>query len=146
MKIERKWAMPSHKTFTIKPIKELLLEELGSEFIDPFPFPFKNDALEYLKSIKSNSVDRLAFDPPYSARQLKEMYSNAGLSYDTKCSYWSKLKDEIARIMKVGGTVVCCGWNSMGIGKKRGFKMIRILMVAHGGNHNDTIVTVERKL
>lgn len=33
----------------------------------------------------------------------------------------------------------------MGLGKNRGFKMTRILLVAHGGSKNDTIVTVEIK-
>ncbi len=36
--------------------------------------------------------------------------------------------------------------NSMGMGKNRGFEIQRILLVPHGGNHNDTIVTVEKKL
>jgi len=146
MKIERIWAMPNHRTFQIKPIKELLVRELGDNFIDPFPFPFKKDALQYLKSIPTDSVEKLAFDPPYSPRQLKEMYSSAGMSYDTKCSYWSELKNEIARIIKVGGKVISFGWNSMGIGDKRGFKKTEILIVPHGGNHNDTICTVEIKL
>lgn len=145
MKITRVWAMPNHKTFTIKPIKELLEREVGSDFIDPFPFPFKTDALEYLKSLETDSVENLAFDPPYSPRQLKEMYSNAGMAYDTKCSYWSKLKDEIARIMKVNGKVISFGWNSMGMGASRGFAKIEVLLVPHGGSHNDTICTVEIK-
>jgi len=146
MKIERVWAMPNHKTFTIKPIKELLYKYFEDEYVDPFPFPFKKDALEYLKKFKKNSVSKLAFDPPYSPRQLKEMYGGAGLSYDTKSSYWSNIKNEIARIMKKDGTIISFGWNSMGIGKNRGFKIIEILLVPHGGNHNDTIVTVEIKL
>jgi len=146
MKINRVWAMPSHKTFTIKPIRELLSRVLGNDFIDPFPFPFDKDALEYLRTFKDNSVDKLAFDPPYSPRQLKEMYGGAGLAYDTKNSYWSELKNEIARIVKPNGIVVSFGWNSMGIGKNRGFSIDEILLVPHGGNHNDTIVTVERKL
>ena len=33
----------------------------------------------------------------------------------------------------------------MGIGKNRGFEMIEILLVPHGGSKNDTIVTVEQK-
>ena len=37
------------------------------------------------------------------------------------------------------------GWNSGGIGKKYGFKLNRILLVAHGGQHNDTICTVDIK-
>jgi len=146
MNIERKWAMPSHKTFSIKPIKELLEEEFAGEYIDPFPFPFERDALEYLKEIQSDSVNQLAFDPPYSPRQVKEMYSNAGFAYTTKASYWSELKNEIQRIMKKGGKVISFGWTSQGMGKNRGFKITRILLVPHGGNHNDTICTVETKL
>ena len=33
-----------------------------------------------------------------------------------------------------------------GIGKTRGFETLEILLVAHCGNHNDTIITVERKI
>jgi hypothetical protein len=32
------------------------------------------------------------------------------------------------------------------MGKTRGFEIIEILMVCHGGNINDTICTVERKI
>ncbi len=146
MGIERIWAMPNHKTFEIKPIKELLEREFTKDYIDPFPFPFKKDALEYLKSFQDNSVTELAFDPPYSPRQLKEMYSGAGLDYTTNSSYWSALKKEIGRIVKTGGKVISFGWNSGGIGMKYGFKIEKILLVPHGGQHNDTIVTVEIKI
>lgn len=44
-----------------------------------------------------------------------------------------------------GGIVITCGWNSGGIGKKYGFEIEEILLVAHGGWHNDTIVVVDRK-
>lgn len=36
-------------------------------------------------------------------------------------------------------------WNSGGIGMKYGFEIEKILLVAHGGWHNDTICTIERK-
>lgn len=39
-----------------------------------------------------------------------------------------------------------CGWNSAGFGKVRGYVFEEILLVAHGGAHNDTIVTVERRM
>jgi DNA modification methylase len=32
------------------------------------------------------------------------------------------------------------------LGKTRGFELKRILIVAHGGSHNDTLVTVEEKI
>ena len=59
--------------------------------------------------------------------------------------YWADCKNEIARIIKPGGKAICFGWNSMGLGKNRGFKMERILLVPYGGSKNDTIVTVEKK-
>ena len=51
----------------------------------------------------------------------------------------------MARIIKPGGYAICCGWTSQGLGKNRGFEMIEILLVPHGGSKNDTIVTVEVK-
>ena len=63
----------------------------------------------------------------------------------TQASYWSNQKKEIGRILKPNGIVITCGWNSGGIGKKYGMEIQEILLVPHGGWHNDTIVTVERK-
>lgn len=147
-KIERVWAMPNSRTFTIPPIRKLLEEETTpGVVIDPFPYPFKTDALEYLKAIPSDSVNNVRFDPPYSQRQLREMYDNAGLSLERMNNgYWSECKKQISRITKVGGKVVSFGWNSNGIGKGLGFEIIRIMLVAHGSMHNDTIVVVEQKV
>ncbi len=41
--------------------------------------------------------------------------------------------------------MLCFGWNSGGIGINNGFNLKEILLVPHGGNHNDTICTVEVK-
>ena len=60
--------------------------------------------------------------------------------------YWGDSKNEIARLTKPEGLVICCGWTSQGIGKGRGFEILEILLVPHGGSKNDTIVTVERKI
>ena len=147
IKFERYWCMPNHKTFTIKPFKDLIANELGSNYVDPFPYPFKQDAIEYLKTIPENSVDHLVFDPPYSQRQLKEKYHSNGLSFDhpMNASYWSNCKKEISRVVKRSGKVISFGWNSGGIGTKYGFNITKIVLVAHGGQHNDTIATVEVK-
>lgn len=148
MKITREWAMPNKKTFTIKPIRELI-ERYKSEglWLDPFPYPYKEDALEYLKRFNEGSADGVLFDPPYSPRQLKECYDNQGMVlHDTKSSVWAKWKDEIAKRIKVGGICLSFGWSTNGLGKVRGFKIIEVLLVAHGGNHNDTIITIEKKI
>lgn len=64
----------------------------------------------------------------------------------TQVSYWAKQKAEISRIVTPNGIVISCGWNSGGIGKKYGFEIQEILLVPHGGAHNDTIVVVEKKI
>lgn len=171
MKIERIWAMPNKHTFTIKPIAELLVEEIDEYYmerlwIDPFcgensPANITNDlnskinadyhmdAINFLKMFEDESVDGVLYDPPYSPRQVAECYKSVGMDTQkgikTRATFWSEIKNEIARITKVNGKVICCGWNSMGIGITRRFVMTRILLVAHGGNHNDTIITVEIK-
>lgn len=171
MKIERKWAMPSHWTFKIKPIANLLKEEMGSGlfteglWVDPFageyspaqetndlnparPTKHHMDALDFLKTFPDVSVDGVLLDPPYSLRQVSEHYKQAGIKvtgWHTSMAWGKRIKDEAARILKPGGKVLCFGWNSMGMNKSRGFEMTRILLVPHGGSKNDTICTVEIK-
>ena len=74
----------------------------------------------------------------YGDRRLPERY--------TTTEYWRMCRTELARVVKPGGKVICCGWNTTGMGKSRGFRMDRILLVPHGGQRNDTIVTVETKI
>lgn len=166
MVINRTWQMPSSKTFSIKPIAELIHKYARGRIIDPFAnnsklatitndldsqynTDYHLDALDFLKMFKDNSVDTVLYDPPYSPRQVSECYKKLGRTVDmqtTQASYWSRQKDEIARIVKPWGIVISCGWNSGGVGIKRGFDIEEILLVAHGGNHNDTIVVVEKKI
>ncbi len=107
------------------------------------------DALEFLRQFSDISVDLVLFDPPYSPRQVSECYKKLNKSVNmqtTQSSFWGNIKKEISRIVKKDGVVITCGWNSGGIGKTLGFVQIEILLVPHGGWHNDTIVTVEKKV
>lgn len=167
MKMSRQWAMPSMHTFTISPIRELIKRYCGNGkgWIDPFagensPAEITNDlnpdkptmfhlhALDFAEQLKDGQFYGCLFDPPYSLRQVKECYQSIGcvdfLAQDTK-KFPCNIKRAIAPKIKAGGYVICFGWNSIGFGKKLGFDMVEILLVSHGGNHNDTIVTVEQK-
>lgn len=176
MIIERAWAMPNKNTYSINPIKKFLKENLPDRtvsnreypVIDPFAgveghtfadstndlnpeasTDFNLEALVYLQLFPGRSVYGVLFDPPYSPRQVSECYKLFGEAVNmetTQSSYWTKFKKEIARIVRPGGIVISCAWNSGGIGKKYGFEVEKILLVAHGGWHNDTIVTLERKV
>ena len=166
MKINRVWAMPNSRTFSIKPIREIIDRYANGVIVDPFAnsnkiatitndidpqydTDYHMDATDFLKMLETESVDTVLYDPVYSPRQLSECYKKIGKSVTmetTQSSYWSKQKAEIGRIVKPGGCVITCCWNSGGIGKKYGFEIVEILLVPHGGWHNDTIVTVERKI
>jgi DNA modification methylase len=102
---------------------------------------FNKDALDFLKEFEGNRADGILYDPPYSITQARQY----GKKEFSSMKYWADCKNEIARIIKPGGKAICFGWNSMGLGKNRGFEMTRILLVAHGGSKNDTICTVEIK-
>lgn len=140
--ISRAWAMPNKRTFSIKPIKEMA-EKYGLEpCFDVFPFGDEIDVLARIKKVPDASRLTVIFDPPFSPRQAKECY---GINAVRFTSLVRQLKDEVARITAPSGHVISCGWNSNGMGKGRGFVQVEIKLVAHGGSHNDTIVTVERK-
>jgi hypothetical protein len=165
--IRREWAMPNSNTFSIKPIRELLHKYVldGEVWIDPFANQSKvatitndlnpeydtdyhMDALDFLKMFDDDSIDGVLYDPPYSLRQVSECYKNVGIQVTqemTQRSWRRKHMDEIARILKPSGKALCFGWNSVGVGKKRGFELVELLLVSHGASHNDTIITVEQK-
>jgi hypothetical protein len=79
---------------------------------------------------------------------VSEVYKKVGRTVNmqtTQASFWSAIKTEISRVLVVGGKSITCGWNSGGVGSS-GLKIIEIVLVAHGGWHNDTIITVEEKI
>lgn len=166
MIITRHWAMPNAKTFSIKPIKELILKYKSGVGADAFARDSKmaeitNDldpttsaehhmeALDFINSLSNESLDYFLFDPPYSPTQVSEVYKKLDKTVNmqsTQSSFWGNCKKAIAKKVRVGGYCITFGWCSNGIGKSNGFEIVEILLVAHGGWHNDTICTVERKI
>ena len=162
MDINRVWAMPNKWTFAITPIRNLIEVYAGNggNWIDPFsgqssiaeksndidpatPAEFHMDGLDYLKGFSTGIWSGVLFDPPYSLRQIKELYNDKGHAVSMRITEYKK---EIARLVRPGGYVIRAGWSSNGIGKKYGFALREILLVAHGSEHNDTIVTVEKRV
>lgn len=161
--------MPSHNTFDIPPIGAFVKSYLYKSNVSVDPFArnkrwatYTNDlnpetaaeyhmeALEFLGMLKAQNVtaDLVIFDPPYSARQVAECYSAVGRKttmQDTQGKSWTDWKAAINKICTQDAVVLSFGWNTNGMGLKHGFEIEDILIVAHGGVHNDTICTVERK-
>ena len=163
----RVWAMPSAWTFTIHPIRVLLDKYVGDGkgWVDMFagdnsPAEFTNDhnpkrkakshmeAIVFCQSL-SGQYRGVLFDPPYSFTQVKEHYTNLGQKVtkeNTSMKFYEGVKSAMCEKIVRGGYAISFGWNTNGFGKGRGFKIVEIMTVAHGGSKNDTFVTVEVKL
>lgn len=169
MIITKEWAMPNKDTFKIKPIKEFIERQIfrdavivepfvgNSQFgnitndINPDKFAqYHMDALAFLNILPDNSADIILYDPPYSLHQAIEIYQSYGadkLAISVgNMKYWRECKDRISKIVKPDGKCICFGWNTNGLGIKRGFRMDEILIVSHGGSRNDTLVTLETRI
>ncbi len=172
IKMDRAWGMPNSETFQISPIEDFLWRYLkeGMEIVDPFArnntFATRTndinpdtkaqchmDALDYLKMLVESELkaDIVLFDPPYSLRQVKEMYNSMGveklsMTETQRVGRWTEEKNQIDILLKPGGYVLSFGWHSNGMGKKRGYEIKEILLVAHGSAHNDTICIAEQNI
>lgn len=172
MNFSRKFAMPNSETFLLRPVADLLNHWLAgcAIVIDPFARNSKRGTVtndlnpntsaqfhmlaedfveEYAKD-EGAIADAVLFDPPYSPRQIAECYQQVGRKCGTEetqnARLYKRVKDGLDRMLKPNGIAICCGWNSLGFGMVRGYEVQEILLVTHGGAHNDTIVTVEKKI
>ncbi len=168
MRMSRVWAMPSADTFTIAPIREFVLRHSAGArvIVDPFARNSRlgthrndlnpntdaehhEDAVAFLRGMESQGLvaDVVLFDPPYSPRQIAECYREAGLTptmADTQSARFKReVREVIARLVRPGGTVLSFGWNSVGLGD--GWTISEVLLVCHGGDHNDTICVAHQK-
>ena len=165
MKFSRTWAMPNANTFSVKPIGDFVTRYLHGVTVDPFArnsglATYTNDlnpettaqrhldAVDFLEKLASEGVkaDVVIFDPPYSPRQISECYAAAGKKagmVDTQnAALYAKCRTAIRKMCKQGSLVLSFGWNSCGMGP--GWETEEIMLVAHGGAHNDTICLAER--
>ena len=168
MKFSRVFAMPSADTFSVPPIADFVKRHLHGVSVDPFARDsdlamYTNDMdpataaqhhmdagafCTFLASI-GVEADAAIFDPPYSPRQISECYRGIGrdvTARDTQNgAMYRRVRDALDALVKPGGVVLSFGWNSAGMGKGRGYVIEEVLLVNHGGAHNDTICICERK-
>jgi len=109
------------------------------------------DAFEFVEGMKSKALyfpnlilpftyDTVVLDPPYNIRKAREKYNGNWIGKFTK------IKNILPDIINPGGHVITLGYDTVGMSKSRGFEKIGICVVCHNGDHNDTLVLVERKI
>lgn len=170
MKIQRIWSMPNPSTFSMTPVGDILRHYLEgcAVIVDPFArnsriATHRNDldpetaaeshlpAEVYCQKLIKEGIraDAVIFDPPYSPRQISEVYRRVGLDVqraDTQSgALYRRVRDLLDTLLAPGGVAISCGWNSAGFGKERGYDPLELLVIPHGGAHNDTLLLVERK-
>ncbi len=170
IKFSRAFAMPSRNTFSAYPIGRFVRRYLGKSTVSVDPFardldwfthtndlnPVTNaqrhmDAEEFCKQLKAEGVkaDLAIFDPSYSPRQIAECYSAIGLAVGTEETQnghlYKRVRDALDDLVEPNGVVLSFGWQSAGMGTGRNYELLEILLVNHGGAHNDTICIAEQK-
>lgn len=157
--------MPRANTFECAPIAEFVRRYINGVSVDPFSrnsalashtndidlataSQHHMDAEAFLEMLASFGViaDTIIIDPPYSPRQISECYSGMGREVSKKdtqsAALYARVRRAARKLCKPGTVVLSFGWNSAGMGQGFG-EIIEILLVAHGGAHNDTICLAE---
>ena len=162
MLIHRKFAQPNKATFTMPAAREFVGRWLAGRevIVDPFARnetlgTFTNDidpdsiaqyhmeARAFLRMLVARGIKAHAiiFDPPYSPTQIARSYRNAGMVVTRTDTQSARLKGECRKLFRELAAPDCVvlsfGWNTVGMGE--GWSTEEILLLNHGGDHNDTI-------
>ena len=166
----RTWAIPNADTFSVPPIGAFVRRYLAASkaSIDPFArnkrwatvtndlnpetaAEYHMDAADFCREMarQGRFFDLAIFDPPYSPRQISECYKGVGRAVGMKetqnAVLYKNVRDALMPVLLPGATVLSFGWSSNGMGVGRHFDISEILLVAHGGAHNDTICIAETR-
>ena len=112
-------------------------DEFRVDISKEFKPDYIGDAYEFVKNTKLK-FDTIIFDPPYNLRKAREKYN------DSYIGSLTRIKNILKRVLTSGGRIIHFGYDTVGMGKTRGFEKIAICLVCHNGDHNDTICLVER--
>ena len=169
LRIERVFASHHKYTFRVKPVKKLLAEEMnGGIWLDPMsgyhspadvtndinpdtPAQHHEDALEFLKKQPHAHYDGILFDPPYSFENAKKIYALQDKPFMQRgivpfYNYIRQCRKALVPLVKPNGKIILFGYDSMGMGKRNGFLLERVLIIPMGWCKIDIIVTVDRKV
>ncbi len=149
---------PKRYTFEQPKLKEWTEKQCRGSVLNLFAGKTKLDISEYRVDISNEfnpdcisdaylfvtttnkKFDTIILDPPYNLRKSREKYGGRYVGSFTK------IKNEISRILNPNGYTIIYGYDSVGMSRSRGFKKTSICLICHNGDHNDTIVIKEQKL
>lgn len=157
------WSMPSRWTFSMPPVAAFLKRHLADRGVIVDPFCGQSTVACYRNDLARGGVDAerlvhdliaegiradaVLFDPPYSPRQISECYKGIGREVTTadtqNAALYSRVRAALTEILTEDGIALSFGWQSSGFGRE--WETLEILLVQHGGAHNDTICVAQRR-
>lgn len=119
----------------------LCVNEVRNDVDQKMPADYHLPADKFCKMAieKNMKFDTIILDPPYNLRKSREKYNGRYFGSFTI------IKRMVPELLNPNGRVITLGYDTTGIGKKRGFDKIAVCVVCHKGDHDDTLCLVERK-
>lgn len=99
---------------------------------------FVSDAFDFVRSWRGAQFNTIILDPPYNLRKAREKYQERYIGS------FQKIKEQVQYILNPGGRIITLGYDTVGMSRRRGFEKEAVIIVCHGGDHNDTLCVVER--
>lgn len=120
----------------------LEINELRNDTDETMKAEYHLDALEFMeRAVKEKMLfNTFLLDPPYSYRKSMEFYNG------NKNSRFKLVKDRISEICPIGGLVITFGYNSVNMGINRGFELVELCIINHGGAIHDTLCGIEKRI
>jgi len=117
------------------------IDEIRVDLNKDMPADYYMDAYEFVLMAKKEGwkYDTIIFDPPYSLRKSREKYNGF---YTSKLR---KIKTVLPELISDNGYFINYGYSTNGMGRRRGFELIKICIINHSGDKNDTLCTIEIK-
>jgi len=118
------------------------IDEIRVDLNKDMPSDFCMDAYDFVLMAKGLGwkYDTIILDPPYNLRKSREKYNGI------YTSVLRKIKTQLPYILNDNGLIISYGYDTTGMGKKRGFELIHICIINHSGGHNDTLSIIEKKI
>jgi hypothetical protein len=125
------------------------LAEITNDINPKAPSMYHLRAVDFAEQLEDDQYNGVLFTPPFNGLHIVSVYKTLNIPLrknEASCSFYWSVKRTLTPKLKRGAIVISFRWNSTGFGKKLGFNKIEYLLMHHGSEYNDTIVTVERKL
>jgi hypothetical protein len=120
----------------------LCVDEVRNDVDLATPAEYHLPADEFCKMAitKGMKFDTIILDPPYNLRKAVEAYN--GRYFHS----FTPIRRMCAELLNQNGRIITLGYDTTGLGKKRGFKKVAVCIVNHKGDHDDTLCLVEQKI